>query len=143
MKVNKVTNGYVIQVFDTDEQEYVEQTFIPEDGQPTFETEDGDSVYDVDPDFDESELDDLPLEMQQPDDIGLDHFEWYNVAILNPDNDHAYYVQIPLGEEEGWEGFDTKEKAVEFMEDCMEDGDGEAEWAVVKETRTVVMKGYR
>ena len=141
MKVNKVTNGYVIQVFDTDEQEYVEQTFIPEDGSPAFETEEGESVYDVDPDFDESELDDLPLEMQQPDDIGLEHFEWYNVVTLDPDNEHAYFIQRPLGEEDEWEGFKTRAEAEEFMDDCLENGMQDTTWAVIKETRTIVMKG--
>lgn len=57
MIVNKITNGFVIQQFDTETRQFIGQEFIAGD-EVTFEDEDGESVES----FDEY----LPYEMKQP-----------------------------------------------------------------------------
>lgn len=47
MILNKITTGFVIQSFDTDKQEFVNQTFVAGD-QVDYETEDGEPINEID-----------------------------------------------------------------------------------------------
>lgn len=64
MIVNKITNGYVIQQFDTDTQKFISQEFIAGDDH-TYESEDGDFVDPKTMQIDGTEPY-MPFEMLQP-----------------------------------------------------------------------------
>ena len=137
MIVHRLKMGYVKQVFDTDEQEFVEQEFVHTETE--YENDKGEGIYDVDPDFKEDDIPELETTVMQPNDIGMERFEWFDVFQILPDG--GYFVCIPEEEPtEEWEGFKTEKEAQDHMEDLMKESD--AEYAVVKESRTVVTKGY-
>ena len=63
MIVNKVTNGFVVQRYDTDKQKFIGQEFIA--GDSTWENEFGDSLESLDIE-EPSPKKDLSMEMIQP-----------------------------------------------------------------------------
>jgi hypothetical protein len=63
MKINKITTGFVIQVFDTKKKQFVSQTFIAGDD-VSIETEAGESVEGDD--FETVDNATLPFDMVQP-----------------------------------------------------------------------------
>ena len=58
-----ITNGYVVQTFDTAKQKFTNQAFYAEDGAPFLEDEDGDEV---DARAIKEKVPYLPFEMVQP-----------------------------------------------------------------------------
>lgn len=61
MKILKVTYGWVVQVYDTEEKKYIAATFLEDDGaEVLFENEQGDVIeVDEEPEY-------LPIELVQP-----------------------------------------------------------------------------
>jgi len=137
MIVNIQNLGYVVQKFDTDEQKFISQDFIG--GETEYEDDEGNGIFDADPDFNPADLPKLPVLLKQPSDIGIEHFEWFNVIQVLPEG--GYIVCVPNEEPIfDFEGFKTEQEANDHMDELMEDAE-DVEYAVVKETRTIITKG--